>query len=175
VDRFDAVVVSTSANEPIILKSHFRTEKRRLVVDLSVPVNVDPAAAQLPGMLLANVDDISAILDRTIERRTQEIPRAEAIIALYEEEFYQWLHTYRHTPAIRLAKQQLTDLGRLSVGKCEMADEAMATHPDLNELVQETVNHLMVTLKSGSEKGCQFIEAYHKFLNHPAFAAVHSS
>jgi glutamyl-tRNA reductase len=173
-DHFDMIVVSTSASEHILLKEFFTSSRKRLIVDLSVPVNVDPAVGTLDNTMLANVDDISAILDRTIERRKEEIPKAELIIATFESEFYQWLHTYKHAPAIRHIKQQLTGLGQQASSRCEMSHEAIPVQPDLNVLVQETVNNLVVSLRNRAEKGCQFIEAYHTFLNHPAVVAVHT-
>jgi glutamyl-tRNA reductase len=172
INGFDVIIVSTSAAEPVVLKKYMNTAGKKFIVDLSVPVNVEPSVGDLEGITLANVDDISAILDRTIERRKLEIPKAEAIIAAFKSDFYNWLHTYKHAPAIRHIKQQLTDLGRSRSHGCELANEASLSQVYLNELVQETVNNLVVNLKTGGEKGCQFIEAYQRFLNHPAVATV---
>ncbi|MCU0394351.1 MAG: glutamyl-tRNA reductase [Chitinophagaceae bacterium] len=169
LNEFDIVVTSTAASEPIVKPHHFTSARERFVVDLSVPANVDKQVADLPGMHLANVDDISVILEQNIARRHTEVPKAEQIIAEFEQEFYNWLHTYKHTPAIKLVKQHLAQWSGQS--GCEFAGQAAACDEEVRELVQQTVNNLVVNLKSKAEKGCYVIDAYQQFLNHPALAA----
>jgi glutamyl-tRNA reductase len=169
IDSFDIIVTSTAAKEPIVLPGHFTVSKERFVVDLSVPANVHKSVAELPGMHFANVDDISVILEQTIARRHTEVPNAEAIINDLEEEFYDWLHTYKHTPDIRLFKQHLA--AWTNQPACEFSGTLLRSQAEIQELVQTTVNNLVVNLKQKKEKGCYVIEAYQQFLNHPALAA----
>jgi len=165
-DAYDAIIVSTSANQPVLLNRYLRSNKRRFVVDLSVPANVESTIAERPGTTLVNVDDISEQLKRTVDKRMQEVPKAESIIAAYEAEFYQWLHTYRHSHAVKHMKEQLHGLLQGDVSACEMASPPV--HADADALVQQTINDLMVNLRSQVAKGCQFINAYRYFLEHPA-------
>lgn len=169
IDSFDVIITSTASPDPIVLPGHFTTSRERFVVDLSVPANVDKSVAELPGMHFANVDDISVILEQNIARRHTEVPRAEAIIREFEEEFYNWLHTYKHTPAIKLFKQHLA--AWTNQPACEFSGTLLHQQADIQELVQTTVNNLVVNLKHKTEKGCYVIEAYQQFLNHPALAA----
>lgn len=164
--EFDIVVASTAAQEPIVHAAHFATPKERFIVDLSIPANVEKEVAALPDMHFANVDDISVILEQNIARRHTEVPKAEAIIAEFEEEFYNWLHTYKHTPAIKLFKQHLSEWS--SQAGCEFANQQGRPSKELQELMHHTINDLVVNLKHRAEKGCYVIEAYQQFLNHPA-------
>jgi glutamyl-tRNA reductase len=131
-----------------------------------VPANVHKDVANIAGIEMANVDDISAKLEQTIARRHMEVPKAEAIIAEFEQEFYEWLHTYKHTPAIKLVKQHLAGWARQTC--CEFSGTATTANPEVDALLKQTVNNLMVNLKHKSEKGCHVITAYEQFLNHPA-------
>ncbi|HSC53734.1 MAG TPA: glutamyl-tRNA reductase [Phnomibacter sp.] len=166
IDGFDIIVTSTSSTTPIVLPTHFTTQRERYIVDLSVPANVDKAVADVPGVHFANVDDISVILEQNIARRHTEVPKAESIIAEYEVEFYQWLHTYKHTPAIKLFKQHLAEW--TSQNSCTAGDDISAHAVNMEELVQNSVNNLVVNLKNESVKGCHVIQAYRQFLDHPA-------
>jgi glutamyl-tRNA reductase len=99
-------------------------------------------------------------------RRHTEVPKAEAIIAEFEEEFYNWLHMYKHTPAIRLFKKHLSEW--TSQNGCEFANQQGLQSKELQDLMHDTINDLVVNLKHRAEKGCYVIEAYQQFLNHPA-------
>jgi glutamyl-tRNA reductase len=166
LNSFDVIITSTAASEPIVLPQHFVPGKQRFIVDLSVPANVHKDVANIAGIEMANVDDISAKLEQTIARRHMEVPKAEAIIAEFEQEFYEWLHTYKHTPAIKLVKQHLAGWARQTC--CEFSGTATTANPEVDALLKQTVNNLMVNLKHKSEKGCHVITAYEQFLNHPA-------
>ena len=168
LNSFDVIITSTAAPEPIVLPQHFVPGKQRLIVDLSVPANVHKDVANIDGIEMANVDEISAILEQTIARRHMEVPKAEAIIAEFEQEFYEWLHTYKHTPAIKLVKQHLAGWARQT--GCEFSGAATTANPEVDALLKQTVNNLMVNLKHKSEKGCHVIAAYEQFLNHPALS-----
>jgi glutamyl-tRNA reductase len=163
---FDIIVASTAAQDPIVLAAHFQGSNERFIVDLSVPSNVEREVAFLPGMHFANVDDISVILEQNIARRHTEVPKAEAIITAFEEEFYNWLQMYKHTPAIKLFKQHLSEW--TSQAGCEFAQREGQESKELQDLVHHTINDLVVNLKHRAEKGCYVIEAYQQFLNHPA-------
>jgi len=173
-NEFDVVVACTNAAEPVVLGSFFTTTKKRWLVDLSVPANIEAAAGELPGALLVNVDDISALLDDTISRRMAEVPKALDIIEHYKVEFFRWLQHYEHAPVIRDMKNKLLEL-RNQQTRCEMAFEgllpenAATSHAEITT----TVNTLMANLKTNKEKGCQMITAYHDYFTQNNAIAAH--
>jgi glutamyl-tRNA reductase len=183
LDSYDVILVCTNAMEPIIKAAHFKEVKPRVVIDLSMPANVEPSVGSLAGTTLVNVDEISAIPQHTITRRQHEIPKALAIIEEYKSQFSQWVQTYQHAPAIRHIKENLRLLSSLHPNRCEMAGEmipadlhmgmasgnwqdvTIAQTADQDEQIRKTVSNLMVNLKTKKEKGCQFITAYNHFLS----------
>jgi len=171
LDEFDVIITSTTASEAFVLPHHFISQKQRFIIDLAIPSNVDKSVGKLQGIELADVDDISPIMEQTINRRKSEIPQAELIIEAYKAAFHNWLHTYKHTPGIRRIKEDLYSISRSHAGVCEMAETISYTESEMQEIVQQTVDSLMVTLKADAAKGCHFIDAYRQFLNHPAVAA----
>ena len=168
VNNHDVVLVCTNAMEPVIKSSFFTGDSKHIIIDLSMPSNVEAAVASIPGTRVVNVDEISAITKNTIAKRSLEIPRAEAIISDYESQFVEWLQTFQHAPAIRHIKEKLYLLsGRQPVSKCEMAKDWQTGLPASlahEEQIQKTVSSLVYNLKTRKEKGCQFITAYHSFL-----------
>ncbi|MDA3616457.1 glutamyl-tRNA reductase [Polluticaenibacter yanchengensis] len=186
VNDYDVVVVCTNSQEPIIRKEFIsRGARSKYFVDLSVPANIDPAIATLPDVVLANVDEISAITAFTIEKRLQEVPKAIDIIDHYIADFETWVKNYQHVPVIKMIKENLKHLSSIKSHKCEMAEvlgvnerpDVLIDHMNkelqvisndiLNDdaVITKTVSNLMVNLKTKKEKGCQFINAYNSFLN----------
>ena len=172
VNEYDIILVCTNAMEPVVKASYFsNTNAPRIILDLSVPSNVETGIAKLPDIRVVNVDEISAITLSTIERRSREIPKAETIISDFELQFFEWLQTYQHAPAIRHIKENLRLLSLGSGSKCEMSidwNTGLPASLENDEHIRKTVNTLVYNLKTKKEKGCQFITAYHHFLSREA-------
>ena len=107
IDKADILIVSTGADKPTIVKEHIAENKTLLILDLSMPENVDKDVSDLKGVSLVNVDELSKITDETLTVRQQEIPTAEAIIEIHKKEFNDWLNHRRFTPAIAALKKSL--------------------------------------------------------------------
>ena len=92
VNDADVIIVSTAAETYTVFPSLFTIRKSHLILDLSVPKNVDPALQNMEGVSLLNVDEISMILDKTISLRNAEIPKAMSVINSTIEELMEWYH-----------------------------------------------------------------------------------
>lgn len=94
----EVVITSVAASEPILTASvleramRARGNRTLFVIDLGVPRNVAPEAAQLYNLYLYNLDDLDAIVQRNLRARQDEIPRAEAIVVEHVRKFQMW-HT----------------------------------------------------------------------------------
>lgn len=159
VKEADVVIVCTNATTHTVVPVFFQGNKKQLVLDLSVPVNVDPAVRNIPGVKVIDVDEISAtILDKTFARRQAEVPKAQEIILHYKTEFCSWLHEYRYSLHIKSWKDKLQELSEIQPQYCEMAAHAE------EQKVQKAVSRLAVNLRTNQEKGCQFINAINDYL-----------
>ena len=153
----DVVIVSTSSESHTVLPSFFTKEKERLILDLSIPQNVDPAVKNLKGIELMNVDEISAILDKTIDKRKAELPQALQIINETIEELKGWYAMQLNNPVLRKIKSQLNEL-------------AGETSINSKEKIHKTVSFLALQLRTENNKGCQYIHALNNYL-HPEYEA----
>lgn len=107
IRKADVLVVATGANKPTITKELIYTKKPLLILDLSVPKNVDDAVSDLEHVTVIHLDHLSQMTDETLERRKQFIPQAEAINEEVMHDFNQWLETRKFAPVIKALKKKL--------------------------------------------------------------------
>jgi glutamyl-tRNA reductase len=67
-----------------------RGNRPLFVMDLGVPRNVDPQAADLYNFYLYNVDDLTQIVQQNRSARESEVPRAELIVDEHVSKFLSW-------------------------------------------------------------------------------------
>ncbi len=107
IRKADVLVVATGALKPTVSKELIYTKKPLLVLDLSVPKNVDENVSDLENVTLIHLDHLSQMTDETLERRKEFIPAAEVIIEDVMADFIQWLETRKFAPVIKALKMKL--------------------------------------------------------------------
>jgi glutamyl-tRNA reductase len=110
LQQTDVLVVATGAKNPTIDKTLLNLKKPLLILDLSIPRNVNPDVEQVEGVTLIHLDYLSQITDDTLERRKQHIPAAEAIIEDLKLEFNTWMNGRKYAPTIHALKAKLNDI-----------------------------------------------------------------
>jgi len=95
--QFDIIVTSTASSLPILGKGLLeRAIKSRrhapmFIVDLAVPRDVEPEAAELDDLFLYSVDDLANIVKDNLQIRVDALAQAEAMIAEQAQGFLRWL------------------------------------------------------------------------------------
>ncbi|WP_324720285.1 glutamyl-tRNA reductase [Salinimicrobium sp. HB62] len=107
IRQADILIVATGAQNPTITKELVYNKKDLLILDLSIPKNVSDEVADLPGVSIIHLDDLSQITDETLERRKAAIPKAKEIIHEMEADFNSWLETRKFAPTIKALKKKL--------------------------------------------------------------------
>lgn len=110
IEKAEILIVSTGADIPTITLEHVKANKELLILDLSMPENVDLAVKDIEGVTLVNIDELSKITDKTIAERLKEVPKAEKIILEYKAEFMEWLDHRKFTPAVNALKASLLSI-----------------------------------------------------------------
>lgn len=153
-DSADVIIVSSASENYTVIPEFFTSEKPRLILDLSVPQNVDPEVKKIQGVTLLNVDEISAKLDHTINLRKAEIPKAVDIINDTMRDLCDWYRKQANNPILRTVKSQLYELSEI--------------HADLEsreEKIHKTVSSLALQLDHQKNIGCQCIAALNSYLH----------
>ena len=102
----DIVVSSTSAPGYVVTLEQLAQARRQrhgrnlFLVDLAVPRDVDPRIADLDGVFLYNVDDLSRVADTALSDRQREAEKAAAIVGEETESFLRRAHAERITPTL---------------------------------------------------------------------------
>ena len=99
LEKVDIVISATSSSEYIIHKSMLekvvtkRNFKPIFLIDLAIPRDIEPASDEVEGVFLYNLDALQEIVNKNLEKRKLEIPKANKIIQLYLNEFDNWFKT----------------------------------------------------------------------------------
>lgn len=165
IDKADIILVASNSTEPTILVSHLKGKGSKLVIDLSVPNNVEKAAGLLPNITLLNVDELSKLNDETLQKRMEEVPKAKSIIAEHITEFTEWSNMRKNVPYIKAAKQKLHDMQ-----KCELY-QSMYEHytsnlskPAEQNSIEKVIKNMALKMRQQHQPGCCYIEAINDFI-----------
>ena len=108
----DILIVATGAQHPIINKTHFPNGKETLVIDLSIPNNVEKNITENQNVSLVDVDELSLHISETMIQRQKEIPKAEEIIKEMTKDFLEWEKKRKLAPNIHHFKAVLKNMER---------------------------------------------------------------
>ena len=151
LQKTDVVVVATGAQNPTIDKAILNLKKPLLILDLSIPKNVNENVKDLENVTLVHLDDLSQITDETLENRKLHIPAAEAIIDEIKEEFITWTRGRKFAPTIHALKAKLNTIkdSELSFQRKKLSnfDEEQAEIIS-NRIIQKITNHFANHLKA---------------------------
>ena len=149
IDNADILIVSTGSDTPTVTKEHLSIDKEILILDLSMPENVDTSVSEFENVSLVNVDELSKITLETLSTRQKEVPRAEEIIEVYKEEFNDWLNNRKLVPAINALKESLEAIQKDEINfhkkKIKNFDETHAeilTNRFIQKITTQFVKHL---------------------------------
>lgn len=147
----DIVLCSTGADHyvvgPEMVARALRARKHRpvLLIDISVPRNVDPEAGRLDDAFLYDIDDLQQVVDANLQERAAEARRAHLIVDEEVDGTARWLRSLEVVPTITALKGHAEAIARAE------AEKALARLPHLSErdraqvaaMAQAIVNKLL--------------------------------
>ena len=166
IDEADIILVATNSADPVIFESHVANSGDKLIIDLSIPYNVEKNAQNLSNITLVNVDELSKIKDETLHKRETEIPKAKAIIADHIKDFTEWYAMRKNVPVLKAVKDKLK-----TINSCKLFNNASAAHVpakiayfNSEEKIQKVINGMAIKMRNQNQRGCYFIEAINEFM-----------
>jgi len=144
INASDILIVATGAQNPTIDKQIIQTNNPLLILDLSIPKNVDENVEELKNVTLVHLDYLSQMTDETLEKRKAYIPFAEAIIEDIKSDFNDWLETRKFAPTIKALKIKLNDfkITELETQRKKNADFNQEQAELIsNNIIQKITNH----------------------------------
>lgn len=158
----DIILVATSADEPSILKRHLENAGDKLIIDLSVPNNVEPAAGELPNVTLVNVDELSKLKDETLKKREAEIPVAQFIIGRHQKEFNEWCRMRKNAPLLNAIKSHLAHIAIIHEREFNNP-QTRCPYIAAEQKIQQVVNSVAGKMRSQNQPGCDYLQAIVEF------------
>ena len=153
LQKADVVIVATGAQNPTVDKVILNLKKPLLILDLSIPKNVNENVNEINGVTLIHLDHLSQITDETLDNRKLHIPAAETIIDEIKYEFITWVENRKFVPTIQALREKLNDI------KEGELNEQRKNNSNFNEeqaevissrIIQKITNHFVSQLKDGS-------------------------
>jgi len=150
IQKADVLVVATGAQNPTVDKTILNLKRPLLILDLSIPKNVNENVQDIEGVTLVHMDHLSQITDETLENRKKFIPQAEEINEEIINEFITWTKGRKYAPTIHALKAKLNAIKEkeMQTHRKKMAnfDEEQV---DLisDKIIQKITNHFANHLK----------------------------
>jgi glutamyl-tRNA reductase len=161
IAKADIILAATNAASPIIKRSHLEGKNDKLIIDLSVPYNVETSATGLPNVRLVNVDELSKLKDDTLKKREAEVPKAKAIIAELMAEFSEWCEMRRHAPMLKELKLKLKQLYTHPL----YVQHTNTCSKTVDVKIQKVINETAGKVRIENQRGCQYIAAINDFIS----------
>jgi glutamyl-tRNA reductase len=163
IDESDIIIVATNSMEPVILKSNLLNKGRKVIIDLSMPCNVEADVNDLANIKLIHVDQISKLKDDNLKKREAEVPKAERIIADQIKEFMAWHEMRKQVPVLKSMKTKLREISGFRSFNYGLK-ESVSNPLLLETRIQEVINSVASQMLGSKCKGCHYIQAMNKFL-----------
>ena len=153
----DAAICATASAGPVLGPDLLRRVQRvrasrpLVLVDIANPRDVDPAAAEIPGVVLIDLDDMREHVEGTHARREEEVEPAERIVDEELGRFLRWLDSRDVVPLLRALREAFHDIGD-EVLEAEVRRFGEEHREPLSRATQRLLNKLLhaptVRLKS---------------------------
>ena len=148
ISKADILIVATGADDVTVDVSIIANKKPLLILDLSIPSNVDTQLKNLDNVTVVNLDELSQLTNAALNNRKQYVPEAKTILKEIQNDFLQWLAHRKFAPTLRALKQTLLN-GQLS--KQEEAQE-------FSQVVYKLTGKVANYLKENPSKADQTLE-----------------
>jgi glutamyl-tRNA reductase len=119
----DIVISSTDAPHAILRRDELepvmsaRSERPMVIVDISVPRDVDAAVADLDGVALFDIDDLERVVETNLNGRRLEAERAEGFVIGAVQGFSAWRRGMTASPAIASLHARAEEIRRAELAR----------------------------------------------------------
>jgi glutamyl-tRNA reductase len=129
-----------------------RGNRPLFIIDIGVPRNIDPASNRIENVFLHDIDALHVIVDKNVEKRKGDLPKAEKIIAEELERFLHWQNSLQVNPTIERLQSIVEEIRKEEVQKHQNRFRA-EERENIDILTRRIVNkilHLPISnLKNG--------------------------
>jgi glutamyl-tRNA reductase len=109
----DLLLCSTASPVPVVTVARVndavaaRGDRPLCVLDIALPRDVEEAVGKLDNVFLYDLDDIRAAAAANLERREEDVPAAQQIIARESEKYWDWVASLAAVPVVRSFREEM--------------------------------------------------------------------
>jgi glutamyl-tRNA reductase len=144
----DIVISATGASEPVLTRIRVaeamrpRRGRPLFIIDIALPRDAEAAVGDIDQVFLYNLDDLRAIVEENLARRTAELERAEAIVQEEASRFATWMQSREIIPTVVALRQRFEAIRRAELSRLEpklsgLPPEARARLDEITHLIVE--------------------------------------
>lgn len=144
----DILITATGSSVPLIARSMIeqtmkaRRQRPLFIIDIAVPRDVEADAGDLEQVFLYNIDDLQAVVQENLSKRSTEAAEAETIVSQEVDRFLGWLNSRAAVPAVVALRQRFeairqSELRRLEPKLASLPPEARARVDEVTRLIVE--------------------------------------
>ena len=102
LNRADIVISSTSSTEPVLYAEDFANQINKIfLIDIAVPRDIEPEASENANVVLKNIDDLHAVVDRNFKKRMGNLPHVKKLISKEMSDFLMWYYALPLMPVFQ--------------------------------------------------------------------------
>jgi glutamyl-tRNA reductase len=122
-----------------------RQDRPLVLIDIAVPRDFDPAAADVPGARVFNMDDLAAVVEANLAGRGQDVAAAQGIVGGEVVAFMDWSNGLAATPAIVNLRQHAETIRQRELARFSHRLDGLTDHDRalVEMLTQRIVNQLL--------------------------------
>jgi glutamyl-tRNA reductase len=150
IGRSDIVFTSTGATQPLLnrekLSAALEPTQSVMLIDISVPRNVDADVNDLANVHSFNVDDLKAVVAQNQESRRQMAMEAEKLLEEEVEAFDVWWNSLETVPTINCLRAKIEGIREQELEKAlsRLGSEFAEKHQEVIEaLTRGIVNKIL--------------------------------
>jgi len=144
----DVLIVATSSQKYTISPELVHNKKPLLILDLSLPRNVDPELNNRSNTQVIHLDELSKITDATFERRKKFIPQSEKILEIVKLDFTDWLTHRKYLPTLKAFREKI---------KSPSLNTELVSEIDTEHMAQKLMGQIAAYLRSNPHKADEAI------------------
>ena len=161
----DVLLSSTAAPVPVVTVERVgeavraRGDKPLCIIDIALPRDVDPAVGELDNVFLYDLDDLRAAAAANLERREEDLPAAQAIIASETRKYWDWVAGLEAVPVVKEFREEMDRLRNAELASAlrrlgPLSDEQRETIESFSRsLMSKFLHEPSVRLKAAAANG----------------------
>ena len=129
----DILISSTGAPHTILSAEmikqamHARSQRPLFLIDIAVPRDIDPDAANIPHVKLYDIDNLNGQLEGALAQRMSEVPQVKMILEEEIKDFAEYMKSLEMIPIIADIRQQAETIRQ------EILEKTLRRLPDLTD------------------------------------------